>query len=209
MAKYTGPKLRLSRREGIDLLLKSNVRSFDSKCRKKKAPGQFGDRAGRVTDYRLQLRMKQAIKRYYGMLERQFSHFYQRAERMKGSTAYNLLKLLETRLDNIVYRMGFASTRAEARQLVNHRSILVNGKIVNIPSALVDEGDVISVKEKSKKQARISSSLQLAEQRQLPDWLEVDAKELKGTFKRFPDINELQALLPEFQIHMVIELYSK
>ena len=206
MAKYIGAKCRLSRREGVDLLHKSSIRSLDSKCKADMPPGQFGKRRGRLTDYNVQLRMKQLIKRYYGVLEKQFRNYYQKADRCKGSTGYNLLKLLESRLDNVVYRLGFASTRAEARQLVSHRAIMVNGKIVNIPSYLVILEDEIKIKEKSKKQSRIISALELAQQKPECEWLTLDAKNMLGGFKRYPEPNELP---PEFKVHLVVELYSK
>lgn len=206
MAKYTGPKCRLSRREGTDLQLKSNIRTIASKCNADTPPGQFGKRRGRITDYGVQLRMKQLIKRYYGILEKQFHKYYQEADRLKGSTGYSLLRLLESRLDNIVYRMGFAATRAEARQLVNHRSVLVNGKIVNIPSFLVTPESEIAIREKSKKQARILSAVELAQQRTLVEWLSVNTKDLSGVFKRYPEQDELPT---EFKVHLVVELYSK
>jgi small subunit ribosomal protein S4 len=206
MARYIGPKCRLSRREGIDLQLKSNARSLDSKCKADTPPGVFGDKSSRTTDYSLQLRMKQLIKRYYGVLEKQFHNYYKKSERMKGSTGENLIRLLESRLDNTVYRMGFALTRSEARQLVSHKSILVNGKGVNIPSFLLSPDDVVSIKEKSSKQNRITGALQAAEGKNIPEWLSVDAKELKGVFKRYPDVSEFP---PEFKVHLVVELYSK
>lgn len=206
MAKYIGPKCRLSRREGVDLQHKSRARSLESKCKAKTAPGQFGDRPARVTDYSLQLRMKQLIKRYYGVLERQFRTYYAKADQMKGSTGENIIKILESRLDNVVYRLGFALTRAEARQMVNHRAILVNGKVVNIPSYLVKPNDVIEVKEKAKKQNRIIAAVEAAEQSVMPEWLSSDAKKLTGTFKRYPDASEFP---PEFKVHLVVELYSK
>lgn len=206
MARYIGPKCRLSRREGIDLQLKSNVRSLDSKCKADKPPGVFGDRAGRTTDYSLQLRMKQLIKRYYGVLEKQFHNYYKKADQMKGSTGENLVRLLESRLDNVVYRMGFAATRSEARQLVAHKAIMVNGKSVNIPSFLLSPEDVVAVKEKSAKQNRIIASLQAIEGKTIPEWLSIDAKEIKGVFKRYPDAGEMP---PEFKVHLVVELYSK
>ncbi len=206
MAKYTGPKCRLSRREGTDLQLKSNIRTIASKCNADTPPGQFGKRRGRITDYGIQLRMKQLIKRYYGILEKQFHKYYEEADRLKGSTGYNLLRLLESRLDNIVYRMGFAATRAEARQLVNHRAVLVNGKIVNIPSFLVTPESEIAIREKSKKQARILSAVELAQQRTLAEWLSVNTKDLSGVFKRYPEQDELPT---EFKVHLVVELYSK
>ncbi|KPJ68171.1 MAG: 30S ribosomal protein S4 [Coxiella sp. DG_40] len=206
MAKYIGAKCRLSRREGVDLLHKSSIRSLDSKCKRDIPPGQFGKRRGRLTDYNIQLRMKQLIKRYYGILEKQFRNYYLEADRRKGSTGYNLLKLLESRLDNVVYRLGFASTRAEARQLVSHRAIVVNDKIVNIPSYLVTPEDEIKVREKCKKQARIISALELAQQRAECKWLTLNAKNMQGVFKRCPEPNELP---PEFKVHLVVELYSK
>jgi small subunit ribosomal protein S4 len=206
MARYIGPKCRLSRREGIDLLLKSSIKPFNAKCKSTVVPGQHGQRHGRITDYGVQLRMKQLIKRYYGVLERQFHKYYEEADRLKGSTGYNLLKLLESRLDNVVYRLGLATTRAEARQLVSHRIITVNGKIVNIPSYSVVPEDVIAVKEKSKKQARIISALELAQQRNLSEWLSLNAKDVSGVFKRYPEIDELPS---EFKVHLVVELYSK
>ncbi len=206
MARYIGPKCRLSRREGVDLQLKSGVRSLESKCKVNVPPGQFGDHAARVTDYSLQLRMKQLIKRYYGVLERQFSNYYQEADRQQGASGENLIRLLESRLDNIVYRLGFAATRAEARQLVNHRSILVNGKIVNIASYLLKPQDVVSVKTKSKNQARINSALKNKTEVGVVEWLSLDAENRKGTYLRYPNVEEYPA---EFKVHLVIELYSK
>ena len=207
MAKYRGAKCRLSRREGVDLLHKSNIRALNSKCHADTPPGQFGTRRrGRLTDYGVQLRMKQLIKRYYGILEKQFHNYYLEADRYKGSTGYNLLKLIESRLDNVVYRLGFASTRSEARQLVSHKAITVNGKVVNIPSYLVKPENVIEVKEKSKKQTRIISALELAQQKPECDWLSLDAKKMDGIFKRYPEADELPS---EFKIHLVVELYSK
>lgn len=206
MAKYIGPKCRLSRREGIDLQHKSRARSLDSKCKSDTPPGQFGDRQARVTDYSLQLRMKQLIKRYYGVLERQFRNYYSKADQMKGSTGENIVKLLESRLDNVVYRLGMALTRAEARQMVNHKAITVNGKVVNIPSYLVEPNDVIEVKESAKKQNRIIAAVEAMEREIMPEWLSLDAKKLSGIFKRYPDANEFP---PEFKPHLVVELYSK
>lgn len=206
MARYIGPTCRLSRREGIDLQLKSNVRSLDTKCKLDTPPGLHGQRRGRVSDYRVQLRMKQVLKRYYGILERQFCKYYQEASRLKGAAGDNLLKLLESRLDNVVYRLGFASTRAEARQLVSHRAVVVNGHLVNIPSYLVSPGDTIAIGERGKKQNRISNALELAKQRVSADWLLLDSEKLAGTFKRYPELNELP---PEFKVHLVVELYSK
>lgn len=206
MAKYLGPKCRLSRREKTDLGLKSGIRSIDSKCKLDRTPGQHWQRRGRDSDYGAQLRMKQMIRRYYGVLERQFRNYYKEADRQKGSTGGNLLKLLECRLDNTVYRMGFAATRAEARQLVNHKAVLVNGLVVNIPSYQVQPGDVISIRSKAKKQLRIQAALDLAQQRNQNSWIEVDAKALEGTFKDHPDLSELPA---EFKVNLVVELYSK
>lgn len=207
MARYIGPKCRLSRREGADLQLKSDIRAIESKCKFSTLPGQHGGTRGRVSDYGMMLRMKQLIRRYYGVLEKQFRRFYKEADRQKGSTGENLLRLLESRLDNVVYRMGFATTRAEARQLVTHKSILVNGEIVNIPSYLVRPNDVIEVREKAKNQLRIKGALELAQQRGVqPHWLEVEAKSMRGTFKHYPDVSDLP---PEFKVNLVVELYSK
>ncbi|MFU8784326.1 30S ribosomal protein S4 [Aliidiomarina sp.] len=206
MARYLGPKLKLSRREGTDLFLKSGVRAIDSKCKLENAPGQHGARRGRLSDYGLQLREKQKVRRIFGILEKQFRNYYKEAARLKGNTGENLLQLLESRLDNVVYRMGFASTRAEARQLVSHKAIVVNGRVVNIPSFQVSPEDVVSVREKAKKQARISAALELAEQREKPLWVEVDAKEMQGTFKRLPERTDLSAEINE---QLIVELYSK
>lgn len=206
MARYTGPKLKLARREGTDLLLKSGVRPIDSKCRIDSPPGQHGQRRGRLSDYAVQLREKQKVRRFYGVLEKQFRNYYKRAERQRGATGENLLRLLESRLDNVVYRMGFGSTRAEARQLVSHKAILVNGRPVNIPSYQVAPEDVISVSEKSRAQLRIGSALQLASQRAPVDWVDVDATKMEGVFKRHPDRSELP---PEINENLIVELYSK
>lgn len=206
MARYLGPKLKLSRREGTDLFLKSGVRAIDSKCKLESAPGQHGARKPRLSEYGLQLREKQKVRRIYGILERQFRNYYKEANRLKGNTGENLLVLLEGRLDNVVYRMGFAATRAEARQLVSHKSIVVNGRVVNIPSYQVSVDDVIAVREKSKKQARIKASLELATQREKPTWLEVDATKMEGVFKRTPERSDLSADINE---HLIVELYSK
>lgn len=206
MAKYIGPKLRLSRREGSDLQMKSGIRPIESKCKLETLPGQFGQRKGRLSDYGLQMRMKQRIRRYYGVLERQFRKYYAQAERMRGSTGEQLLKILESRLDNVVYRMGFGATRAEARQLVNHGAVMVNGKRVTIPSYQVQPGDVIEIHEKSKSQLRIDAALELAQQRKQSDWLDVDVKQKRGTFKAYPEISELPV---EFKVNLVVELYSK
>ncbi|MBE7394121.1 30S ribosomal protein S4 [Pasteurella multocida] len=206
MARYLGPKLKLSRREGTDLFLKSGVRAIESKCKIDTAPGQHGARKPRLSDYGSQLREKQKVRRIYGILERQFRNYYKEANRLKGNTGENLLVLLEGRLDNVVYRMGFAATRAEARQLVSHKAIVVNGRVVNIPSFQVSVNDVVAVREKSKKQARIKVSLELAEQREKPTWLEVDAAKMEGVFKRVPERSDLSADINE---HLIVELYSK
>ncbi len=206
MARYLGPKLKLSRREGTDLFLKSGVRAIDSKCKIDTAPGQHGARKPRLSDYGSQLREKQKVRRMYGILERQFRNYYKEANRLKGNTGENLLVLLEGRLDNVVYRMGFAATRAEARQLVSHKAIVVNGRVVNIPSFQVSVNDVIAVREKSKKQARIKASLELAEQKEKPTWLEVAAAKMEGVFKRVPERSDLSADINE---HLIVELYSK
>ena len=206
MARYIGPKCKLMRREGTDLYLKSRVRSVDSKCNMEKVPGQQSDRRRRLSDYGVQLREKQKVRRLYGILERQFRNYYKEADRVKGPTGENLLKLLEIRLDNVVYRMGFGSTRAEARQLVSHRGILVNGKAVNIPSYQVKEEDQIEVREKAKRQVRIQNALALAEQYGFADWVEVDTNSLKGVFKRAPDRSDLPADINE---NLIVELYSK
>ncbi len=207
MAKYIGPKCRLSRREKTDLGLKSGIRSIDTKCKLDHLPGQHWQRRGRSSDYGTQLRMKQLIRRYYGVLERQFRNYYAAADSAKGSTGGNLLKLLESRLDNVVYRIGLAATRAEARQLVNHKAILVNGSAVNIASYQVKPGDVVEVRSRSKGQLRIRAAMELAQQlRTQPSWIDVDAKDLKGTFKEVPELSELPA---EFKVNLVVELYSK
>ncbi|AHN71649.1 30S ribosomal protein S4 [Aggregatibacter actinomycetemcomitans] len=206
MARYLGPKLKLSRREGTDLFLKSGVRAIDSKCKIDIAPGQHGARKPRLSDYGSQLREKQKVRRMYGILERQFRNYYKEANRLKGNTGENLLVLLEGRLDNIVYRMGFAATRAEARQLVSHKAIVVNGRVVNIPSFQVSVDDVVAVREKSKKQARIKASLELVEQKEKPTWLEVDAAKMEGVLKRVPERSDLSADINE---HLIVELYSK
>jgi small subunit ribosomal protein S4 len=201
-----GPKLKLSRREGTDLFLKSGVRAIDSKCKLETAPGQHGARKGRLSDYGLQLREKQKVRRIYGVLEKQFRNYYKNAARIKGNTGENLLQLLEQRLDNVVYRMGFASTRAEARQLVSHKAIMVNGRVVNIPSFVITPEDVVVIREKSKKQARIIAALELAEQREKPTWIEVDGKTMEGSFKRLPERSDLSADINE---QLIVELYSK
>lgn len=206
MARYLGPKLKLSRREGTDLFLKSGVRAIDSKCKIESAPGQHGARRGRLSDYGVQLREKQKVRRMYGVLEKQFRNYYKEAARLKGNTGENLLQLLEQRLDNVVYRMGFASTRAEARQLVSHKAVVVNDQVVNIPSFKVRPEDVVSVREKAKKQARIGAALELAEQREKPVWIEVDGNKLEGAFKRLPERSDLSAEINE---QLIVELYSK
>ncbi len=206
MARYIGPKCKLMRREGTDLYLKSRVRSIDSKCNMEKVPGQQSDRRRRLSDYGVQLREKQKVRRLYGVLERQFRNYYKQADRLKGPTGEMLLMLLESRLDNVVYRMGFGSTRAEARQLVGHKAITVNGKVVNVASYHVKPEDVVAVTEKAKKQERVKSAVSLAEQYGIPEWLEVDAKGMSGSFKRTPDRVELPA---EIQEQLIVELYSK
>ncbi|MCP3663740.1 MAG: 30S ribosomal protein S4 [Gammaproteobacteria bacterium] len=206
MARYIGPKCKLSRREGTDLFLKSRARSIDSKCNMEKQPGQTTDRRRRLSDYGLQLREKQKMRRFYGVMEKQFRNYYKAAAQAKGATGENLFRLLEGRLDNVVYRMGFGATRSEARQLVSHKAIEVNGKIVNVASFNVNAEDVVSVREKSKKQVRIQNALTLAEQYGFSDWIEVDPKSMQGTFKRLPDRSELPAEINE---QLVVELYSK
>lgn len=206
MARYIGPKCKLARREGSDLMLKSGVRALDSKCKIAAAPGQHGAKKGRGTEYSLQLRAKQKLKRIYGLLEKQFSNYYHKASAQKGATGENLLLLLERRLDNMVYRIGFASTRAEARQLVSHKSVLVNGHCVNIPSYLVKAGDVVSIREKSRTQARIGAALALSEQRASCDWLVVDQKAMSGVVNTLPQMSDLPA---DYNIKLVVELYSK
>jgi small subunit ribosomal protein S4 len=206
MARYIGPKCKLSRREGTDLFLKSRVRSLESKCNMEKQPGQTTDRRRRLSDYGLQLREKQKVRRIYGVMEKQFRNYYKKAAQTKGATGENLLQMLEQRLDNVVYRLGFGATRAEARQLVSHKAIEVNGKVVNIPSYSVQAEDVITVREKAKKQIRIQGALALAEQYGFVEWVEVDPKAMKGVFKRLPDRSELPAEISE---QLVVELYSK
>jgi small subunit ribosomal protein S4 len=206
MARYLGPKCKLSRREGTDLFLKSGVRPLESKCKLDVPPGGAAQRRPRLSDYGTQLREKQKLRRMYGVLERQFRNYYKKAAQLKGSTGENLLQLLEGRLDNVVYRMGFASTRAEARQLVSHKGIEVNGKIVNIPSAQVSAGDAVGIREKAKKQLRIKSALEIASQVGLPEWVDVDATKMMGTFKTLP---ERADILPDINENLVVELYSK
>lgn len=206
MARYIGPKCKLSRREGTDLFLKSGVRPLESKCKAEIPPGQHGQRRGRLSDYGVQLREKQKVRRIYGVLEKQFRNYYKDADRLKGATGSNLLQLLESRLDNVVYRMGFGSTRAEARQLVSHKAILVNGKTVNISSYQVVPGDVIAIREKAQNQLRINAALELAAQRGFSTWVEVDAKKKEGTFKVLPERSDLAADINE---NLIVELYSK
>ena len=206
MARYLGPKCKLSRREGTDLFLKSGVRPIDSKCKVEAIPGQHGQRRGRLSDYGVQLREKQKVRRTYGVLEKQFRSYYKEAARRKGATGENLLQLLECRLDNVVYRMGFGSTRAEARQLVSHKSILVNGSVVNVPSYQISEGDVVSIRERAKQQLRIKSALELAAQRGDIEWISVDMSKLEGQFTRKPDRADLPSEINE---NLIVELYSK
>jgi small subunit ribosomal protein S4 len=207
VARYLGPKAKLSRREGTDLFLKSARRSISDKAKFDSKPGQHGRTSGqRTSDYGLQLREKQKVKRMYGVLEKQFRRYFEEADRRKGNTGANLLFLLESRLDNVVYRMGFGSTRAEARQLVSHKAVTVNGKPVNIPSCAVKPGDVIAVREKSKKQTRVQEALQLAGQLGFPSWVEVSADKAEGTFKKTPDRDEFGADINE---SLIVELYSR
>jgi small subunit ribosomal protein S4 len=208
MARYTGPKLKLSRREGTDLFLKSARRALDTKCKADSKPGQHGRTSGaRLSDYGVQLREKQKVKRMYGVLERQFRRYFEEAERRRGNTGSNLLQLLETRLDNVVYRMGFGSTRAEARQLVSHCAVTVNGATNNVPSMQVKVGDVIAIREKSRAQLRIADSLQLLENSGgYPAWVDVDPKKFEGKFKAVPERNEIGQDINE---SLVVELYSR
>ena len=207
MARYLGPKAKLSRREGTDLFLKSARRAIGDKAKFDSKPGQHGRTSGaRTSDYGLQLREKQKVKRMYGVLERQFRLYFEKAERLRGNTGASLLFLLESRLDNVVYRMGFGSTRAEARQLVSHKAITVNGQSVNIPSYLVKTGDVVSVRDKSKKQNRVVEALQLAQQVGMPAWVEVSLDKAEGTFKKTPDRDQFAADINE---SLIVELYSR
>ena len=206
MARYIGPKCKLSRREGTDLFLKSGVRALDSKCNIEQPPGMHGARRGRLSEYGVQLREKQKVRRIYGVLEKQFRNYYKEAARLKGATGENLLQLLEARLDNVVYRMGFGSTRAEARQLVSHKAVLVNDKPVNIPSYQVRPGDVVSIREKAKNQLRVKGALELAASRAPVEWVEVDANKMTGTFKTVPERTELSSDINE---NLIVELYSK
>ncbi len=206
MARYLGPKLKLSRREGTDLFLKSGVRPLESKCRADSAPGQHGQRRTRLSDYAVQLREKQKVRRLYGVLEKQFRNYYKKADRQKGATGENLLRILERRLDNVVYRMGFGSTRAEARQLVSHKSIVVNGSVINIPSYQVEARDVVAIREKSKNQLRIQGALALSANRAPVPWVEVNADKLEGIYKAYPERDELPQEINE---NLIVELYSK
>lgn len=206
MARYLGPTCKLSRREGTDLFLKSRGKSLENKCKLDQRPGQHGAKRARSSDYALQLRAKQRIRRIYGILEKQFRNYYHLADMQKGATGENLLNLLETRLDNVVYRMGFASTRAEARQLVSHKAIVVNNQVTNIPSYHVQPGDEIKIREKSKKQQRIVDALTIAEQYGFPVWMDVNVKDMTGTFKSLPDRADLGSDINE---QLVVELYSK
>ena len=207
MARYLGPKAKLSRREGTDLFLKSARRSIGDKAKFDSKPGQHGRTSGaRMSDYGSQLREKQKVKRMYGVLERQFRRYFEEADRRKGNTGSNLLFLLESRLDNVVYRMGFGSTRAEARQLVSHKAMTVNGKSVNIPSFMVKAGDTIAVRDKSKKQNRVAEALQLATQVGMPAWVEVSVEKTEGVFKSVPDRDQFAADVNE---SLIVELYSR
>jgi small subunit ribosomal protein S4 len=206
MARYTGPKCKLARREGTDLFLKSVRRPLDSKCKLESRPGQHGAKTSRISEYGTQLREKQKIRRTYGVLERQFRRYFASAVQTKGATGEKLLQLLESRLDNVVYRMGFGSTRAEARQLVSHKAVTVNDKPVNIPSYIVRPNDIVAIRDKSKAQFRIKSSLDLAAANGFPAWCDVDAGKMTGIYKRMPDRSEFGADLNE---QLVVELYSK
>jgi small subunit ribosomal protein S4 len=208
MARYIGPTCKLARREGVDLELKSPARGLESKCKLNQPPGQHGGSRGvRLSDYALQLREKQKVRRIYGILERQFRNYYKLAAKQKGATGENLLRLLESRLDNVVYRMGFAVTRAQARQMVSHKGIMVNGQQVNIPSYRVKPEDVVSIREKSKNQLRVKEAIALSQEMDLvPAWMDVDAKKMEGVFKAYPDRDELSADINE---NLIVELYSK
>ena len=207
MARLLGPKAKLSRREGTDLFLKSARRAISDKAKSESKPGQHGRTSGsRTSDFGVQLREKQKVKRMYGVLERQFRRYFAEAERRKGNTGANLPMLLESRLDNVVYRMGFGSTRAEARQLVGHKALTVDGQVVNIPSLAVKAGDVIAVREKAKSQLRVTESIKLAEAQGMPAWVSVDASKLEGVFKKAPDRDEFGAEIKEA---LIVELYSR
>ena len=207
MARYIGPKCKLSRREGRDLLLKSGIRSHDSKCKSETVPGQHGrTRRPRISDYGVQLREKQKVRRIYGVMEKQFKTYYKQAARKKGVTGDNLLQMLESRLDNVVYRMGFASTRAEARQLVSHKAILVNDKKINIPSYQLSPGDTVSLNDKAQSQSRVQQSLEIAKNREECDWVDVNISSYSGTYKNIPERASLDTDINE---NLIIELYSK
>jgi len=207
VARYTGPKAKLSRREGSDLFLKSARRAISDKCKFETKPGQHGRTSGaRLSDSGVQLRAKQKVRRIYGVLEKQFRRYFKQAQRLKGSTGENLLNILESRLDNVVYRMGFASTRAEARQLVSHKAIVLNGRVVNIPSAMVKPGDIVSVAAKAQAQVRIAEALELATQMVIPAWIIVDSKKFEGIFKQLPDRADIGG---DIQENLIVELYSK
>ncbi len=208
MARYTGPTCKLARREGVDLNLKSPARGLESKCKLNQPPGQHGDsRRQRLSDYALQLREKQKVRRMYGVLEKQFRNYYKEAARRKGATGENLLQLLECRLDNVVYRLGFAVTRAQARQMVSHKSVEVNGKVVNIPSCQVQPEDRISIREKARKQLRIQEAITLARELDLvPAWIDVDFDKMEGVFKAAPERDDLP---PDINENLIVELYSK
>jgi small subunit ribosomal protein S4 len=206
MARYRGPTCKLARREGTDLFLKSGVKPLESKCKLEVPPGGAGQRRARLSDYGVQLREKQKLRRMYGVLERQFRNYYKKASKIKGSTGENLLRMLESRLDNVVYRMGFAATRAEARQLVSHRGIVVNEQIVNIPSYQLKAGDRIAVRERAKAQTRVKAALDIAGQVGFPEWVEVDDKNMQGLLKALPERDEI---LPDINENLVVELYSK
>ena len=207
MARYLGPKCKLSRREGTDLFLKSGIKPIENKCKLNSIPGsKVGSRRERLSDYGNQLREKQKLRRMYGVMEKQFRNYYKKASKLKGSTGENLLKLLEGRLDNMVYRMGFAVTRAEARQLVSHKSIMVNGKVINIPSYQVNASDEISVTDKGKDQLRVKNAVNISSQLGISEWLSVDQKKLKGIVNSIP---EREDILPDIQENLVVEFYSK
>ena len=206
MARYLGPSCKLARREGTDLFLKSGVRPLDSKCKAENAPGMHGARRGRLSDYGVQLREKQKVRRMYGVLEKQFRSYYKKAASKKGATGENLLQYLEGRLDNVVYRIGFGATRAEARQLVSHKGILGNGQTVNVPSYQVQPGYVISLREKAKKQLRVQSALALAAQRGDVSWIDVNSDKMEAVYKNAPDRSDLSSEINE---QLIVELYSK
>jgi small subunit ribosomal protein S4 len=208
MARYTGPTCKLARREGVDLELKSPARGLESKCKLAQPPGQHGtSRRMRLSDYALQLREKQKVRRIYGVLERQFRNYYKLAAKQRGATGENLLRLLESRLDNVVYRMGFAVTRAQARQMVSHKAISVNGQTVNIPSYRVKPEDVVAIREKARNQLRVKEAITLSQEMNLVSpWVEVDATKMEGVFKTYPDRQDLSAEINE---NLIVELYSK